>query len=146
MAGIEIDQTEGKTESPAPENPKWESKAIENSWHKLIEEIRTLKEEALVGVLEKYPLQQAESGSLIVTVANKVEEEMLQQNRMRIAGMLSATFDVKQVDLTFEVDPSLQPDTKGPKMYTAKEKYQHMVEKNELTETFRKRFDLDIDY
>lgn len=146
LAGINIDQPENEAERAAPENPVWEPEAIHASWNKLIDEIKVLKEEALVGVLERYPLQQAKSKSLVVTVANKVEEDMLQQNRIRIAGMLAATFEVKQVDLTFEVDTSLQADTKGQKIYTAKEKYQHMLEKNELTETFRKRFDLDIDY
>jgi len=76
-----------------------------------------------------------------VTVFNHVQKDEIAEQETAIIAFLSDRLKNSQLKLTIEV--AEKDDTQM--LYTAEEKYKHLVSKNELVEKLRAAFNLAID-
>ena len=76
-----------------------------------------------------------------VLIENKIQETQLMMEKIDLLNFLR----VELQNFAIEIDTRLAEQSAKRKLYTATEKYQHMLEKNPNLEEFRKRFNLGLD-
>lgn len=75
------------------------------------------------------------------TLENKIQEELLLHERVDLLNFLRIDLN----NFKLELHTRIAEQTELKRLYTANEKYQHMVEKNPVVDEFRKTFNLDLE-
>ncbi|MFO7938988.1 MAG: hypothetical protein R6U66_04485 [Bacteroidales bacterium] len=77
------------------------------------------------------------------TLDNPLQDEAIQGILPEIKHFLRVELKNKNLEITTEIKENKQPE--NTKLFTAKEKYQHLVKKNSVLDRWRQEFDLDIE-
>ena len=115
-------------------NEKWEQYANEKenvSKHNLLSVIRDKK-----AILK-------ENFNLCITLDNKVQEEVINDEKTKLLGYLKSQLENDNINLTVEVTPLKEEEMKA---YTAEDKFKKMVKKNPDLLNLKDKFDLEIDF
>jgi DNA polymerase-3 subunit gamma/tau len=78
-----------------------------------------------------------------VTLDNKVQEEVLNDEKTNLLGYLKTQLENDKISITVEVTPLKEEDMKA---YTAEDKFKKMVKKNPNLMDLKNKFDLEIDF
>ncbi len=97
---------------------------------------------SLASLLMNYTPSLKEDYKIELQVENKLQANELISERIDLLNYLRT----KLQNFSITVEPIISENSSAErKLYTSKDKYQHMVEKNPLLEQFRRTFNLEID-
>lgn len=96
---------------------------------------------SLASLLDNYTPTLKENFRIELQVENKLQANELIHERIDLLNYLRE----KLKNYSIMVEPIIVENTQERKLYTSKDKYQHMLEKNPKLEEFRKAFNLDLD-
>lgn len=96
---------------------------------------------SLVAILENYTPILKENFRIELPIENKLQETELTYEKIDLLNFLRQ----KLLNFQISLDPVITEIKEGKKLYTAKDKYLHMAEKNPALDKFRKVFNLDLD-
>lgn len=111
-------------------------------WNKYAETTKKAGKINLFTILTTNPPVLLDNFIIELAIENKVQEELLMNERVDLLNYLRVELKNFGIELTTKQVES----TAKRRLYTSTEKYNHMVEKNPKLEEFRRRFNLDIDY
>lgn len=112
-----------------------------NRWRTYTERVKKDGKINLFTLLNSGTPQLVTEHTIEFTLENKIQEELLLHERVDLLNFLRIDLNNFQLELTTRV----AEQTEKKRLYTANEKYQHMIEKNPLVEEFRKSFNLDLE-
>ncbi|RKD18255.1 DNA polymerase III, subunit gamma and tau [Pelobium manganitolerans] len=95
---------------------------------------------SLVAILENYTPILKENFRIELPIENKLQETELTYEKIDLLNFLRQ----KLLNFQISLDPVITEIKEGKKLYTAKDKYLHMAEKNPALDEFRKVFNLDL--
>ncbi|MBU1373639.1 MAG: DNA polymerase III subunit gamma/tau [Bacteroidetes bacterium] len=95
----------------------------------------------LVALMENYTPILKDDFKIELSVDSKLLVEELQNEKIDLMNFLKTM--LKNFSIT--LDTVITEAIEGKKLYTSKDKYQHMLEKNPKLEEFRKAFNLELD-
>ena len=78
-----------------------------------------------------------------ITLDNKVQEEVLIDEKTKLLGYLKTQLENDSISLTVDVIPLKEEEMKA---YTAEDKFKKMVKKNPDLLNLKDKFDLEIDF
>ena len=84
-----------------------------------------------------------ENFNVCITLDNKVQEEVLNDEKTKLLGYLKTQLENDSISLTVDVTPLKEEEMKA---YTAEDKFKKMVKKNPDLLNLKDKFDLEIDF
>lgn len=84
-----------------------------------------------------------ENFNVCISLDNKVQEEVLNDEKTKLLGYLKTQLENESISLTVEVTPLKEEEMKA---YTAEDKFKKMVKKNPDLLNLKDKFDLEIDF
>ena len=84
-----------------------------------------------------------ENFNVCITLDNKVQEEVIKDEKTKLLGYLKAKLENDSISLTVDVIPLKEEEMKA---YTDEDKFKKMVKKNPQLINLKNKFDLEIDY
>ncbi len=112
-----------------------------NRWNAFAEKAKKENKINLFTLMTANPPVVLENFQIELSIENKIQETQLQEARIELMNYLRTELNNFQLDLVTKVVES----TEKKRLYTASDKYQHLLEKNPQLEEFKKRFNLDIE-
>jgi len=112
-----------------------------NRWNAFAEKAKKENKINLFTLMTANPPVVLENFQIELSIENKIQETQLQEARIDLMNYLRTELNNFQLDLVTKVVES----TEKKRLYTASDKYQHLLEKNPQLEEFKKRFNLDIE-
>jgi DNA polymerase-3 subunit gamma/tau len=112
-----------------------------NRWNAFAEKAKKENKINLFTLMTANPPVVLENFQIELNIENKIQETQLQEARIELMNYLRTELNNFQLDLVTKVVES----TEKKRLYTASDKYQHLLEKNPQLEEFKKRFNLDIE-
>lgn len=85
-----------------------------------------------------------EHNVFIVKVRHAIEQERLVEHKMEVLQYLRQEINVPSLIMEIEIDETL--DGKGDQLYTSRDKFKKLVEKNENLLHLKDKLDLDLDF
>ena len=83
-----------------------------------------------------------ENFNVCITLDNKVQEEVLNDEKSKLLGYLKTQLENNSISLTVDVTPLKELEMKA---YTSEDKFKKMVKKPDLL-NLKDKFDLEIDF
>ena len=140
-------QDEGKDNSVVKEEKRNEQafsqKDLNEKWEQYANEKENIGKHNLLSVLRDKKAILKENFNVCITLDNKVQEEVLNDEKNKLLGYLKTQFENDSISLTFEVTPLKEEEMKA---YTAEDKFRKMVKKNPDLLNLKDKFDLEIDF
>jgi DNA polymerase-3 subunit gamma/tau len=81
--------------------------------------------------------------NICVSLDNKVQEEVLSEERSNILGYLKTELENDKITLKIDVRPVKEEEMKA---YTPEDKFKKMANKNPNLLTLKEKFDLEINF
>ncbi len=120
---------------------EFNQEALETAWRNLT---RRLEDRPRIyNTLISRKVEKGEGAVVYFTLDNKLQHEAIQDILPEIKHFLRSQLKNKNIDIATEIKETEQPENK--KLFTAKEKYQHLLKKNKVLDQLRQEFDLDIE-
>lgn len=137
------ESSEEKTAEPKHTDQEldFSQEALEAAWGKLTE--RMASRPRLYNTMISRKVVKSEDAKVYFTLDNKLQDEAIQEILPEIKFFLRGELKNKNLEINTEIKEAEQPENK--KLFTAKEKYQHLLKKNSALEQLRQEFDLDIE-
>lgn len=120
----------------------FDSDTLLKYWNQYASRIKQDGKINIFTIMTSNPPTLLENFVIELIIENKVQEELLINEKVDLLNFLRTELKNFGIELTTR---HLENNTKK-RLYTSSEKYNHMVEKNPSLEEFRRRFNLDIDY
>jgi len=119
----------------------FDQKQLEDAWQKLT--IRMESRPRLYNALISRKVEKQADACVYFTLDNPLQDEAIQGILPEIKQFLRGELKNRKLEIATEIKESNQPENK--KLFTAKEKYQHLLKKNSALDQWRQEFDLDIE-
>lgn len=110
-------------------------------WVDYSSKVKAENKMSLASLLDNYTPAIKENFKIELQVENKLQANELINERIDLLNYLRE----KLINYSITVEPIIVENTQERKLYTSKDKYQHMLEKNPKLEDFRKVFNLELD-
>ncbi|HYV90449.1 MAG TPA: DNA polymerase III subunit gamma/tau [Chitinophagales bacterium] len=120
--------------------------AFQQVWKSYIATVVTDRKTYLLKILEVFPPEIVENKMILLRVGNDSHLHALNQEREAMYYFLKKELDKKAIDLRIEVDKSKLKNENGRKPYTAREKYENMLERNPKLKDLKERLKLELDF
>ncbi|SKB51938.1 DNA polymerase III subunit gamma/tau [Daejeonella lutea] len=120
----------------------FDSDTLLKYWNQYASRIKQDGKINIFTIMTSNPPTLLENFVIELIIENKVQEELLINEKVDLLNFLRTELKNFGIELTTR---HVENNTKK-RLYTSSEKYNHMVEKNPSLEEFRRRFNLDIDY
>ena len=112
-------------------------------WKQFAEEKENISKHNLLSVIRDKKVNLKENFNVCITLDNKVQEEVIKDEKTKLLGYLKTKLENDSIRLTIYVTP---PKEKEMKAYTDEDKFKKMVKKNPQLMNLKNKFDLEIDY
>ena len=112
-------------------------------WKQYAEEKENISKHNLLSVVRDKKVKLKENFNVCITLDNKVQEEVIKDEKTKLLGYLKTKLENDSISLTIYVTP---PKEKEMKAYTDEDKFKKMVKKNPQLMNLKNKFDLEIDY
>ena len=112
-------------------------------WKQYAEEKENISKHNLLSVVRDKKVKLKENFNVCITLDNKVQEEVIKDEKTKLLGYLKTKLENDSIILTIYVTP---PKEKEMKAYTDEDKFKKMVKKNPQLMNLKNKFDLEIDY
>ena len=148
---INIDSEEEKQEQETGQTPKLEDLNIKdftqenlnNCWLKYASEKQNEGKHNLLSILRDKEAILKDDYNIFVSLDNKVQEEVLNEEKSNILGYLKAELENDKITLKIDVRPIKEEEMKA---YTPEDKFKKMANKNPHLLTLKEKFDLEINF
>ena len=112
-------------------------------WVQYANEKENVGKHNLLSVLRDKKAILKENFNVCITLDNKVQEEVLNDEKTKLLGYLKTQLENDSISLTVDVTPLKEEEMKA---YTAEDKFKKMVKKNPDLLNLKDKFDLEIDF
>ena len=116
---------------------------LNEKWVQYANEKENVGKHNLLSVLRDKKAILKENFNLCITLDNKVQEEVLNDEKTKLLGYLKKHLENDNISLTVDVTPLKEEEMKA---YTAEDKFKKMVKKNPDLLNLKDKFDLEIDF
>ena len=116
---------------------------LNEKWVQYANEKENVGKHNLLSVLRDKKAILKENFNLCITLDNKVQEEVLNDEKTKLLGYLKKQLENDNISLTVDVTPLKEEEMKA---YTAEDKFKKMVKKNPDLLNLKDKFDLEIDF
>ncbi len=120
--------------------------AFQQVWKTYIQTVEAEKKTYLLKILETFPPELSDHKTILLKVGNDAHLHALSQERETMYYFLKKELDKKALDLRIEVDKTKTKNEISRKPYTAREKYEKMVEKNPKLRELKEKLKLELDF
>ena len=112
-------------------------------WKQYSEEKENISKHNLLSVMRDKKVKLKENFNVCITLDNKVQEEVIKDEKTKLLGYLKTKLENDSINLTVDVIPLKEEVMKA---YTDEDKFKKMVKKNPQLINLKNKFDLEIDY
>ena len=112
-------------------------------WKQYAEEKENISKHNLLSVVRDKKVKLEENFNVCITLDNKVQEEVIKDEKTKLLGYLKTKLENDSISLTVDVIPLKEEEMKA---YTDEDKFKKMVKKNPQLMNLKNKFDLEIDY
>ena len=116
---------------------------LNEKWVQYANEKENVGKHNLLSVLRDKKAILKENFNVFITLDNKVQEEVLNDEKTKLLGYLKTQLENDSISLTVDVTPLKEEEMKA---YTAEDKFKKMVKKNPDLLNLKDEFDLEIDF
>ena len=116
---------------------------LNEKWVQYANEKENVGKHNLLSVLRDKKAILKENFNVCITLDNKVQEEVLNDEKTKLLGYLKTQLENDSISLTVDVTPLKEEEMKA---YTAEDKFKKMVKKNPDLLNLKDKFDLEIDF
>ena len=116
---------------------------LNEKWVQYANEKVNVGKHNLLSVLRDKKAILKENFNVCITLDNKVQEEVLNDEKTKLLGYLKTQLENDSISLTVDVTPLKEEEMKA---YTAEDKFKKMVKKNPDLLNLKDKFDLEIDF
>lgn len=116
---------------------------LNEKWMQYANEKENVGKHNLLSVLRDKKAILKENFNVCITLDNKVQEEVLNDEKTKLLGYLKTQLENDSISLTVDVTPLKEEEMKA---YTAEDKFKKMVKKNPDLLNLKDKFDLEIDF
>lgn len=116
---------------------------LNEKWVQYANEKENVGKHNLLSVLRDKKAILKENFNLCITLDNKVQEEVLNDEKTKLLGYLKTQLENDSISLTVDIIP---PKEEEMKAYTSEDKFKKMVKKNPDLLNLKYKFDLEIDF
>lgn len=116
---------------------------LNDKWEQYANEKENVGKHNLLSVLRDKKAILKENFNVCITLDNKVQEEVINDEKTKLLGYLKSQLENDNISLTVEVTPLKKEEMKA---YTAEDKFKKMVKKNPDLLNLKDKFDLEIDF
>ena len=116
---------------------------LNEKWVQYANEKENVGKHNLLSVLRDKKAILKENFNVYITLDNKVQEEVLNDEKTKLLGYLKTQLENDNISLTVDVTPIKEEEMKA---YTAEDKFKKMVKKNPDLLNLKDKFDLKIDF
>ncbi len=116
---------------------------LNEKWVQYANEKENVGKHNLLSVLRDKKAILKENFNLYITLDNKVQEEVLNDEKTKLLGYLKTQLENDSISLTVDIIP---PKEEEMKAYTSEDKFKKMVKKNPDLLNLKYKFDLEIDF
>ena len=116
---------------------------LNEKWVQYANEKENVGKHNLLSVLRDKKAILKENFNVCITLDNKVQEEVLIDEKTKLLGYLKTQLENDSISLTVDVTPLKEEEMKA---YTAEDKFKKMVKKNPDLLNLKDKFDLEIDF
>ncbi len=116
---------------------------LNEKWVQYANERENVGKHNLLSVLRNKKAILKENFNVCITLDNKVQEEVLNDEKTKLLGYLKSQLENDSISLTVEVTPIKEEEMKA---YTAEDKFKKMIKKNPDLLNLKDKFDLEIDF
>ena len=124
-------------------NKRFHKKTSNEKWVQYSNEKENVGKHNLLSVLRDKKAILKENFNVCITLDNKVQEEVLNDEKTKLLGYLKTQLENDSISLTVDVTPLKEEEMKA---YTAEDKFKKMVKKNPDLLNLKDKFDLEIDF
>tara|TARA_Y100000991_G_scaffold108750_1_gene81934 strand:- start:348 stop:2084 length:1737 start_codon:yes stop_codon:yes gene_type:complete len=112
-------------------------------WKQYAEEKENISKHNLLSVMRDKKVKLKENFNVCITLDNKVQEEVIKDEKTKLLGYLKTKLENDSISLTVDVIPLKEEEMKA---YTDEDKFKKMVKKNPQLMDLKNKLDLEIDY
>ena len=116
---------------------------LNEKWEQYANEKENVGKHNLLSVLRDKKAILKENFNVCITLDNKVQEEVINDERTKLLKYLKSQLENDSISLIVEVTPIKEEEMKA---YTAEDKFKKMVKKNRDLLNLKNKFDLEIDF
>ena len=116
---------------------------LNEKWEQYANEKENVGKHNLLSVIRDKKAILKENFNVCITLDNKVQEEVINDEKTKLLGYLKSQLENDNISLTVEVTPLKEEEMKA---YTAEDKFKKMVKKNPDLLNLKDKFDLEIDF
>ena len=116
---------------------------LNEKWVQYSNEKENVGKHNLLSVLRDKKAILKENFNVCITLDNKVQEEVLNDEKSKLLGYLKTQLENNSISLTVDVTPLKELEMKA---YTSEDKFKKMVKKNPDLLNLKDKFDLEIDF
>ncbi|MEO5674961.1 MAG: DNA polymerase III subunit gamma/tau [Chitinophagales bacterium] len=120
--------------------------AFQQVWKNYIAILESERKTYLLKILETFPPELSDHKTILLKVGNDAHLHALNQDREAMYYFLKKELDKKAIDLRIEVDKTKPKNETGRRPYTAREKYENMLQKNPKLRDLKERLKLELDF
>ena len=118
-------------------------KDLNEKWVQYANEKENIGKHNLLSVMKNKKATLKENFNVCITLDNKVQEEVLNEEKTKLLGYLKTQLENDSISLTVDVTPLKEEEMKA---YTAEDKFKKMAKKNPELLNLKDKFDLEIDF
>ena len=134
------DNNQNNTDKISENNINSEKLPLEQAWSALLEKFN--KQPRLYNALKSEKLTMLDDTHAELSVMNKSLEQVLLKIKSRIVSFLREKTGISQLEISFKISED-DSDNSGEYLYTDRDKYKYLVNKNPNLEKLKNDFDLD---
>ena len=134
------DNNKNNTDKISGSNISSEKLPLEQAWAALLEKFN--KQPRLYNALKSEKLTMLDDTHAELSVMNKSLEQVLLKIKSRIVSFLREKTGISQLEISFKISED-DSDNSGEYLYTDRDKYKYLVNKNPNLEKLKNDFDLD---
>ena len=116
---------------------------LNSCWQKFASEKQNDGKHNLLSILRDKKAILGDDYNICVSLDNKVQEEVLNEERSNILGYLKSKLENDKITLKIDIKPIKEEEIKA---YTPEDKFKKMAEKNPHLLTLKEGFDLEINF
>ena len=116
---------------------------LNEKWVQYANEKENVGKHNLLSVLRDKKAILKENFNVCITLDNKIQEEVLNDEKSKLLGYLKTQLENDSISLTVDVSHLKEEEMKA---YTAEDKFKKMVKKNPDLLNLKDKFDLEIDF
>ncbi|MBD3748270.1 MAG: DNA polymerase III subunit gamma/tau [Sphingobacteriales bacterium] len=137
----EEEKNADKVELTGDEKTPFTQEEFVKVWVDYSSKVKAEHKMSLASLLDNYTPTLKEDFKIELQVENKLQADELIHERIDLLNYLRE----KLKNYSITVNPLIVENTQERKLYTSKDKYQHMLEKNPKLEEFKRAFNLELD-